>query len=88
MNISKKSVITTFTLILMISMVTGIFPVVNAHDPPQSFYTFAYISIAPTTVGVNQQILAYMWLQVVPPTASGGYGDRWHDFTLEITKPG
>ncbi len=59
----------------------------SAHDPPQSFATFAYISVAPTTVGINEQALIYMWLQVVPPTASGGYGDRWHGFSLEITKP-
>ena len=87
MIVNKKTVITTITIILMISMVAAIFPVVKAHDPPQSFYTFAFISIAPTTVGVNQQMLAYMWLQVTPPTASGPYGDRWHDYTLEITKP-
>jgi hypothetical protein len=58
-----------------------------AHDPPMSFTTFAYISVAPTTVGVNQEVLVYMWLQVVPPTASGGYGDRWHGYTLDVTKP-
>ncbi len=87
MNISKKSVITMFTLILMISMVTGIFPVVNAHDPPMSFAPFAYVSVAPSTVGVNQQVLVYMWLSMVPPTASGDYGDRWENFSVEITKP-
>jgi outer membrane protein assembly factor BamB len=28
-----------------------------------------------------------MWLHGAPPTAAGNAGDRWHDFTLEITKP-
>jgi hypothetical protein len=28
-----------------------------------------------------------MWLHGAPPTASGRAGDRWHDFTLEITQP-
>jgi len=87
LHLIKKTAVTTFALILMISMSIVVIPIAIAHDPPWTLTTFAYISIAPQTIGVNQQMLVYMWLQVVPPTASGDYGDRWHDFTLEITRP-
>lgn len=89
MQYLKKQTFVAVALVLILSMSTIMvaIPAATAHDPPQSFSTFAYISVAPTTVGVNQQVLVYMWLQVVPPTASGGYGDRWQDFTLTITKP-
>jgi len=60
---------------------------VSAHDPPQDIKTFAYITLAPDTVGVGQQMLIYMWLQVVPPTAEGAYGDRWHDYIITVTRP-
>ena len=87
LHLIKKTAVTTFALILMISMSIVVIPIAIAHDPPWTLTTFAYISIAPQTIGVNQQMLVYMWLQVVPPTASGDYGDRWHDFTIEITRP-
>ncbi|NLE06708.1 MAG: hypothetical protein GX638_18150, partial [Crenarchaeota archaeon] len=60
---------------------------VAAHDPPQDIQTFAYISAAPNPIGINQNVIIYMWLDKAPPTASGSYGDRWEGFKLTITKP-
>jgi len=60
---------------------------VAAHDPPQNIKTFAYVSAAPNPIGVNQNVIIYMWLDKAPPTASGSYGDRWEGFSLTITKP-
>ena len=62
-------------------------PAANAHTPALSIQTFAYVSVAPNPIGVGQQVIIYMWLDKATPTASGAYGDRWHDFTLTITKP-
>ena len=27
------------------------------------------------------------WIDKLPPTASGAYGDRWHNLKVEVTKP-
>jgi outer membrane protein assembly factor BamB len=75
------------TLILAISAFVIAAPTANAHDPPLSIKTFCYLSASPSTVGVNQDIILYMWLNMQPPTSSGGWGDRWQDFTVEVTKP-
>jgi len=37
-------------------------------------------------VGAGQPTGITFWLNAVPPTAFGAYGDRW-TFTIEITKP-
>jgi len=72
---------------LIASMLIVNIPVIVAHDPPLSFKTFSFISAAPTTVGVGQDIEIYMWLNTQPPTASGAYGDRWHNYEVQVTKP-
>jgi len=89
MKINKKSVITTIaiSLTLIISMFATVLPSANAHDPAWDIPTITFASVAPSTVGVNQQALIYLWLHVVPPTASGPYGDRWEGLTVTITKP-
>lgn len=84
---SRKFAITTILLLPLLFSVLATLPAADAHTPPLNLKTFAYITLAPDVVGVNQQMLIYMWLQVVPPTAEGAYGDRWHDFTIIVTKP-
>jgi len=47
-----------------------------------------YINVAPNPVGVGQTAYLGFWLDKVPPTATGReYGTRWHDMTVEVTKP-
>jgi hypothetical protein len=85
----NKMLLYTFVLILMLLFSVAAVGIqsVSAHDPPQNINTFAYVSAAPNPIGVNQQMIIYMWLDKAPPTASGAYGDRWKGFTLTITKP-
>ena len=45
-----------------------------------------YLSVAPNTVGVGQNILICFWCDKLPPTALGEYGDRW-TFDVNIIKP-
>ena len=90
MNIKKSRLkLSTIALILVLAISATLvaLPTVSAHDPPLSITTFAYISIAPSTIGVNQQILIYLWLHQQPPTGSGAYGDRWHNMKVEVTGP-
>ncbi len=49
--------------------------------------TWAYISAQPNPSGVGQAIFLSFWLDKVPPTAAQFYGDRWHNFTVTVTKP-
>jgi hypothetical protein len=62
-------------------------PTASAHTPPWSIKTFAYVSVAANPIGKGQTVIVYMWLDKVPPTATGPWGDRWENFTLVITKP-
>jgi outer membrane protein assembly factor BamB len=89
MKTLKKQALTAIALILMLT-VTGLMvgmPTINAHTPAWNIKTFAYISVSPNPVGVDQEVLIMAWLHVQPPTAAGAYGDRWHGIKVEITKP-
>ena len=80
-------IVFAFAMILTMSLFMTSLQTATAHTPSWTIPTYAYLVISPNPVGVNQQMFAVMWLHGAPPTASGNAGDRWHDFTLEITKP-
>jgi len=88
-NLKNKTKISTITLILVltISAILIALPLANAHDPPKNIKTYAFVSAAPDPVGVDQQILIFMWLDKVPPTAIGPHGDRWENYAIELTAP-
>jgi hypothetical protein len=75
--------------LLTISMATSmmLIPNSNAHTPPLTIPTWAYLSVMPNPVGVGQTAYIGFWLDKVPPTAYQEYGDRWHNFTVTVTKP-
>ncbi len=90
MNLQKNKGSTAVSLIFATLLTFSIFAVLpdtNAHTPPLSIPTHAYLNIAPNPVGVGQIVYINMWIDKVPPTASGQWGDVWHNFTLKITKP-
>ena len=89
MKNSKKItlVVLAFAFILAISPFMASLQTATAHTPPQEIPTYAYLVISPNPIGVGQPMFVVMWLHGAPPTAVGIAGDRWHDFTLEITKP-
>ena len=80
---------TAIALILTLAMVTSIFavPVANAHDPPWTVPTYAFISVEPNPVGVGQTVYVNFWIDKVPPTAEGLWGSRWHDMQVTVTDP-
>lgn len=80
-------IVFAFALILTMSLFMTSLQTATAHTPSWTVPTYAYLVVSPNPVGVGQQAFAVMWLHGAPPTASGAAGDRWHDFTLEITKP-
>jgi outer membrane protein assembly factor BamB len=89
MNTKGNRVLVTIALVLMLTIAVSIvaLPAANAHTPPWTIPTYAYISVEPNPVGVGQAAFVNFWLDKVPPTANGAYGDRWQNFTVTVTKP-
>jgi hypothetical protein len=89
LNFAKDKTATLIALFLIFAMAFSLvaLPAANAHDPPWDIYTWAYMDVSPKTTGVNQEVLIIMWLDKLPMTANGAYGDRYHGFTVDITEP-
>ena len=80
-----KMIVSTIALVLVLTFAA--LPIVSAHDPPWEVPTYAYLSVAPNPVGVDQTVFVVFWLDKIPPSAAGAGGDRWRDFTVEVTTP-
>ncbi len=87
MNKSKITIISTIVISTILIGIMILSPIVNAHDPPWTLDTWAYINVTPEPTGVNQPVFVSMWIDKVPPGATGPWGPRWHNFMVEITKP-
>ncbi len=85
-NKSKKAAIALILLLAMSSTLLML-PSSSAHQPPMEIPMYAYLSVAPSPVGIGQTVYVNFWLNIPPPTASGAYGDRWENFKVEVTKP-
>ena len=84
-----KTKTATITLILMLTFSATILalPIVSAHDPPWlDRPTYAYVAPSPPTVGVGQPLIITFWINAVPPTAAGAFGDRWNLY-VDVTDP-
>jgi hypothetical protein len=84
-NKTKATAIAVF-LILTITATLVALPIANAHTPALTIPTWCYVAVTNSIIGVNQQEEFVFWLNAIPPTASGGYGDRW-TFYVDITRP-
>src|SRR5208283_3903106 len=90
MKIKKDKTLTSFAILLILSMSASIMlvsaPTASAHTPPTANNTYCYVAPSPPVVGVGQQMLIVWWLNAIPPTAAGATGDRWH-VTINVVKP-
>jgi len=77
----------TIILVSMILAPTMAVAINFAYAAGKSWPTFTFCTVAPNPVGVNQQVLLYVWLDKCPPTATGPYGDRWEKLYIDIIKP-
>ena len=73
-------------LMASIAVTLVAFPSANAHDPAWTVPTWCYCAVTNNVIGVNQQENIIFWVNAIPPTAQGAYGDRW-TFWIDITKP-
>jgi outer membrane protein assembly factor BamB len=92
LKISKNKLKTTvFALFLILSVAASsillALPAANAHDPPWTFPTTAYVTCAPGIVGVGQYTTIICWLDRYSPTSGGANGQVWEGWQLNITKP-
>jgi hypothetical protein len=86
---STKTIKTLIALILTISMSASIvlLPTANAHTPPWTIISYAYVVAAPNPVGKGQTVSITLWVDTPLPNAAVGNDIRRHDYTLTITKP-
>ncbi|MCW4031686.1 MAG: hypothetical protein NWE80_04910, partial [Candidatus Bathyarchaeota archaeon] len=87
----KTLIIIALATLITISNAILAMPISNAQPPlpkaPMKIQTYPYLVITPNPVGVNQNVSLVMWLHGAPPSAYGMRGDRYQDFTIEITTP-
>jgi hypothetical protein len=84
-----KSKTALIALFLAISMV---FPyalqsTASGHTPSWTITSFAYVSVAPSPIGVGQTAQVYMWVDTPVPSAAASNDIRRTGYTLTITKP-
>lgn len=84
-----KTKIPALILLLLLTMPVAFFALPNAaaHDPPLDIPIYTYLTVFPSPVGVDQPVNIFAWIDKVPPTASGEFGDRWEDLTITVTSP-
>jgi len=86
---NKKTMTFVITSILLLTITSQmlLIPSSNAHTPAWTIPSFAYVSVAPTPVGVGQTVQVYMWVDTPLPNAVITNDIRRHGYTLTITKP-
>ncbi len=89
---NKKIAITTVVLlILAMSASLMLQPSVNAHSPSYTIVSYAYLTAAPSPVGVGQSVAVCMWIDTALTGASSSPGSanniRRADYTITITAP-
>ena len=62
-------------------------PATNAHTPPWTISTYAFIKVQPDPIGVGQTAYISGWLDKVPPTSISNFGMVWHNMKVTVTKP-
>jgi outer membrane protein assembly factor BamB len=79
-SINKKFSTTVLIMILTFSVLLASISIAKAADVK----TYAFLSVNPNPVGVNQKVQVTIWLSPIPPES---YVDYFHDLTVTITKP-
>jgi len=90
LQISKNKILTTLiaiSLIITIGTSIVLLPITTAHSPPVNIPTYAFLSVTPNPVGVEQSVNVVMWAGLVLPGATVGNEVRFKDYKLIITHP-
>jgi hypothetical protein len=85
----KKQTLTILSILLLTSMVATTLLSVTPADAQTSgeMASYAFVSVAPNPIGVDQTTYVAMWVDVPLPDASEANNIRRHDYKLIITDP-
>ncbi len=88
-KLTSKITAITIAIFFVLSMTASIslIPNANAHTPPWTVPTYAYVTCAPQTVGVGQYTTIVAWLDLFSPNAGGITGQEWSGWVINITTP-
>jgi hypothetical protein len=88
MQIAKNKTATTIAIFLILTITATLvaLPLANAHYPAWNYTNYCYVAPSPVLVGVNQAMLIVWWLNTMPPTSAGAFGDRWKVY-VDVTAP-
>ena len=82
-NYSLKMTATmALVLCLTVTALFALIPTAAANTP-----TYAFLTVSPNPVGVNQQASIIMWIDKIDPTTAGPQGSVWEGFQVLVTKP-
>jgi hypothetical protein len=85
---NKTKIIGVFVLVALLAVsFIAVLPLAGAHNPALTIPTWSYLNVFPGPVGINQRLNIFGWLDIVPPTANGEYGDRWSNLTVTVNLP-
>ncbi len=84
-NKNKNAIVVCLVLAFAVTLIA--LPIGNAHTPPWTVPTTAYVSAAPSRIAIGQSTTIVVWVDRYSPTAGGGIGQRWNGFKIDITKP-
>ncbi len=89
----NKAMAILIALLLLVSVSAVLIrnPSVQAHSPPWTITSYAYVTAAPNPVGVGQTVSVYMWVDTALLGASASPGAsndiRRNNYQLSITDP-
>ena len=85
----NKTMAIMIAALLTISMSASmmLIPNANAHSPPWTIISYAYLVASPSPIGVSQTVGICMWVDAPMVGATLGNDIRRHDYTLTITTP-
>ncbi len=86
--LNKRKTLISISIFLIMAMSTSLtlLPSIDAHTPPWTFDSYAYIIAQPNPVGVGQTIHVVFWIDAPLPGATVANDIRRHDYTLDLRR--
>ena len=88
MQISKnKTAAAIIIAFFLMSSIGASMLFADAHTPPWTGVTHAFVQARPDIIGAGQTVTIYMWIDYVFPGSTQFNTYRWHNYNLTITDP-
>jgi hypothetical protein len=83
----QSKIAVSIALLLMLSSLAVSMPIAIAHTPAWNVPTWLYLSSSNNPVKVNNPDILVGWMDKLPPTANGQYGDRFTNLRINVVNP-